>query len=136
MAEVAQQPPEPFRTAHVPVGDDEDPVADSGSGRRACEVVGVGKGMPSAWPGRRGEVIVDVEERRPRDVSLEVQLTPATGRAELPAAVDELVARHLTACGRDHERDGPELNSVGATERLQTTAQLFSHAGQDVLVEA
>src|ERR1700758_295027 len=46
--------------------------------------------MP-AFARRVGEVDVDVEERGPRDVTGEVQLAPALGCAELPAAVDELV---------------------------------------------
>ena len=34
VAEVPEQPPEPFRAAHVPVGDDEDAVADARSDSR------------------------------------------------------------------------------------------------------
>ena len=49
--------------------------------------------MPSARAGPRRQIRVDVEEARTRNVSLEVQLAAAVGIAELPAAVDELVAQ-------------------------------------------
>jgi hypothetical protein len=49
--------------------------------------------MPAApaWSG--GEVRVDVEKARTRYVSGDVELAPTSGVAELPAAVDELVAQ-------------------------------------------
>jgi hypothetical protein len=40
-----------------------------------------------------GEILVDVEKRGARDVAFEVQLSPFAWTAELPPAVDELVAR-------------------------------------------
>jgi hypothetical protein len=40
-----------------------------------------------------GQILVDVEKRRTGDVPLEVELSPLAGTAELPPAVDELVAR-------------------------------------------
>jgi hypothetical protein len=49
--------------------------------------------MPAARSGRRGKIGVDVEETGARDVSLEIELAPAAGIAELPAAVNELVAQ-------------------------------------------
>ena len=42
--------------------------------------------------GEVGEVLVHVEERGARHVPGEIELAPALGRAQLPAAVDELVA--------------------------------------------
>src|SRR6478736_320655 len=48
--------------------------------------------MPAARARRRREVVVHVEERRPRNVALEVELTSAGRRSELPSAIDELVA--------------------------------------------
>ena len=93
VAEVAQQPPEAFRPAHVPVGDDEDTVADACPTCGGSEDVRFGKRMPPTRSRRRGKVAVDVEEARARDVSFEIELAPAAGIAELPAAVDELVAQ-------------------------------------------
>jgi hypothetical protein len=49
--------------------------------------------MPSPLARLRREVGVDVEEARAGNVAGEVELTPARGIAELPAAVDELVAQ-------------------------------------------
>jgi hypothetical protein len=40
-----------------------------------------------------GKLALDVEERRTRDVPREVELVPAIELAELPAAVDELIAQ-------------------------------------------
>jgi hypothetical protein len=52
--------------------------------------------MPPAFARRSREVLVDVEEGRAGDVSGEKELTPAAGRAQLPAAVDELVPNRPT----------------------------------------
>jgi hypothetical protein len=41
--------------------------------------------------GEIGELGLDIGERRARDVPLEVELAPATGATELPAAVDDAV---------------------------------------------
>ncbi len=49
--------------------------------------------MPAARAWSGGQVGVDVEKARTRDVAREVELTPTPGVAELPAAVDELVAQ-------------------------------------------
>lgn len=49
--------------------------------------------MPPALTGPRREISVYVEEARAGDVTLEIQLPAALGRAELPATVDELVAQ-------------------------------------------
>jgi len=43
--------------------------------------------------GRRREIGVDVEEARARDMPSEIQVAPPARVAELPAAVDELVAQ-------------------------------------------
>jgi hypothetical protein len=93
VAEVAQQPPEAFGPAHVPVGDDEDAVADARPACSACKRFELGKRMSPGRSWRRGEVGVDIEETCPRDVSLEVELAAAARITELPAAVDELVAQ-------------------------------------------
>ena len=65
VAEVAQQPPEPLGAAHVPVGDDEDAVADPGPSGCARELVLLRQRMSAPRAGRRGEVGVDVEEAAP-----------------------------------------------------------------------
>ncbi len=44
-----------------------------------------------AW--LRREIGVDVDEARARDMASEIQVAPAARVAELPAAVDELVAQ-------------------------------------------
>jgi hypothetical protein len=49
--------------------------------------------MPAACTGLRGEIGIDIEEARAGDVPGEIELAPAPGGAELPAAVDELVAQ-------------------------------------------
>jgi hypothetical protein len=48
--------------------------------------------MPTARARRRSEILVDVEKRRAGDVPGQVELAATAGVAELPAAVDELVA--------------------------------------------
>jgi hypothetical protein len=93
VTEVAQQPPEPLGAAHVPVGDDEDTVADACPARSRGEGVLLGKRMPPARSRPPGQVGVDIEEARARDVSLEIELAAAAGLAELPATVDELVTQ-------------------------------------------
>src|SRR6266536_695694 len=95
VAEVAEKPPEPLGAAHVPVGDDEDALADPRARRGADEVVGIRERVPPAGARRRGEILVDVEKRRARVVSGQVELAAPAGVAQLPAAIDELVAhRH------------------------------------------
>ena len=48
--------------------------------------------MPSlAGDGQVREILVDVEERRARDVAREIELPSALRRVQLPPAVDELV---------------------------------------------
>jgi hypothetical protein len=91
--EVPEEPPEPLGAAHHAVRDDEHALADPRTGSRRREVVRIGQRVPPALPGRSREVLVDVEERRAGDVPLEVELTSALRVAELPPAVDELVAR-------------------------------------------
>jgi hypothetical protein len=61
--------------------------------RSGGEVLRLGQRMPPTLTGRRRQVGVDVEEARAGDVTFEIQLAAALGRAELPATVDELVAQ-------------------------------------------
>jgi hypothetical protein len=49
--------------------------------------------MPAARTRWCGEIGVNVQEARTRDVSLEIELAPAAGIPKLPATVDELVAQ-------------------------------------------
>ena len=52
--------------------------------------------MPArAGHGQVRQLLVDVEERRAGNMSREVELAPSRGRAELPAAVDELRPHRL-----------------------------------------
>src|SRR5262245_32947635 len=92
MAEVAQQPPQPLRAAHVPVGDDEDAVADACARRGARKSVEIRQRMAASRARLRREIGVDVEEARARDMAGEVELTTAAGVSQLPTAVDELVS--------------------------------------------
>jgi hypothetical protein len=94
MTEVAQEPPQPFGASHVPVGDDEDAVADTCSRCRASELVWIRQRMSAAWARGRGQIGVDVEEARTRDVATEVQLATSLRLPELPPTVDELVAQN------------------------------------------
>ncbi len=100
VAEVAQEPPKPLGTAHAAVGNDEDTRADACSTRGVREVAGIGERMPSTRSRRPGQIGVDVEEARAGYVAFEVQLAPPTRAAELPPAVDELVAHHPSDAGR------------------------------------
>ena len=93
MTEVAQQPPETFGSAHVPVGDDEDAVADASTSGRAGEVFAVRKRVAPARTLRCRQIRIDVEEACAGDVAFQIELAAAAGIAELPAAVDELVAQ-------------------------------------------
>jgi len=93
VAEMTQEPPEPLGAAHVAVGDDEDAAADPCAPGRTREVVRMGQRMAAAPAGRRRQVRVDVEEARPGNVTGEVEVAAAAGLAQLPAAVDELVAQ-------------------------------------------
>jgi hypothetical protein len=47
--------------------------------------------MPAARARRRREVVVHVEERRARNVAVEVKLPPALRVCEIPATVDERI---------------------------------------------
>src|SRR4029077_8345901 len=119
VAEVAQQPPEPFGAAHVPVGDDEDAVAHPGPRGGAGEILGTRQRVTRTRPWRRGEVLVHVEKRRSGDMPGEVELAALSRRAELPAAVDELVAqgaRNLPdadTCDHRREWERPGCCSAG-----------------------
>src|SRR5207247_1471024 len=107
VAEVPQQPPEPFGAAHRAVGDDEDAGADAGATRGGSERLRRRQRMPP-FARRRGEVVLDVEKRRAWDVTGEIELSPAAGVAELPAAVGELVAHgRESRCVTEKSR-GPE----------------------------
>jgi hypothetical protein len=114
VAEVAEQPPEAFGAAHVPVRDHEGAVADAGARCGLRELVGIRQRMPAARAGRRRQVVVDVQKAGTRDVAAEIELTAAAGAAELPAAIDELVTqgagtlrgfglhRRVSACGQEN----------------------------------
>jgi len=52
--------------------------------------------MPAGGTRRRREIALDVEKGRTRDVPFEVEVASATGFAELPAAVHELVSHVAT----------------------------------------
>ena len=91
MAEVAQEPPQPFRAAHRPVGDHEDAGADARVPGGEREPLGVGQRMPASTSRRIGQVRVDVEEAGAGNVPGNVELASAVRPAELPATVDELV---------------------------------------------
>ena len=91
VAEVPQQPPEPLGAAHAPVRDDEDPVADARARRRGGELLRSRQRMPATRSPRRGEVAVDVEERRAGYVTREIGQPSGLGIRDLPAAVDEAV---------------------------------------------
>src|SRR5581483_7081837 len=96
--EMAEQPPQPLGAAERAVRDDEHAVADARARGRGREPLRRGQRMPArALDGPIGEVVVDVEERRPRNVTGEVELAAPTGRSELPAAVDESGAHALRA---------------------------------------
>jgi hypothetical protein len=93
VAEVAEQPPEPGGTARgaVVVRDDEDARADPGPSGHSGEGVRTRQRMPA--PTLRAQIgqLVDPEERRSRDVLLQICLPPSVGAIERVAAVDELV---------------------------------------------
>src|SRR5439155_22242721 len=91
--------PEPLGATRRPVRDDEDAGADPGSPGSLRERARRRQRVPSL-AGRRREVLLDVEERRSRDVRREVELAAPFGVAELPAAVDELVTHaHTVTAG-------------------------------------
>ena len=93
MAEVPQQPPEPLRAAHLPVRDYEDTCPDPRPRGGLREALGAGQWMTArSLEGQVGKVFVHVEERGAGNVPREIELTPAGRVAELPAAIDELVA--------------------------------------------
>jgi hypothetical protein len=75
----------------VVVRDDEDAVADPRSAGGGCEDPGARERMPTA--AGHGEIrqLVDPEERRARDVLLEVRLPSRLDAVERVTAVDELV---------------------------------------------
>ena len=91
VAEVAQQPPQPLGSAQAPVGDHERARADSRPRGCGCELLPGGERVAPRGPGRGGEVALDVEERRTRDVRLEVGAPPEAGIVQCPAAVHEAV---------------------------------------------
>jgi hypothetical protein len=67
-----------------------------GSGGRGCERLGFGQRVPTANPRRCREVVVHVEERRARDVPLEIELASAAPVTQVPPAIDELVAHRCS----------------------------------------
>ena len=81
VAEVAQQPPEPLGAAHVPVGDDEDALADPGprgGARRSRPALGSGCRPPA--PGGAREVA-----RRRRGTTRPGCARRGSARARVPA---------------------------------------------------
>ena len=93
VAEVPQEPPQPLRASQRPVCDDLDARPDPGARRRRGESLGRRKRMPPLRRGGQvGEIVVDVEERGPGNVARDIELASSSGRAELPPAVDELIA--------------------------------------------
>ena len=92
VAEVAEQPPEALGATERAVGDHLNAGPDPGRGGGRREPVGVGQRVPARPAGRRGEILLDVEERRAGDVGLEVEPAAQARVVERPAAVDELVA--------------------------------------------
>src|SRR5262249_48627977 len=132
--EVAQQPPEALGPAHRAIGDHEDPVADAGACSRLGELILARERMPSARPGRRRQVGLDVEKRRARDVSFEVELAAASGLAELPTAVDELVAPPPTVVAPVSLRDGGEAAPALAVNQLGELG-MFAREPPEALVE-
>ncbi len=72
VADVAQEPPQPLRAAHVSVGDDEDAGADARTRGCAHELIGGRKRMSAFRPRRPREILVHVEKRRAGNVAGEV----------------------------------------------------------------
>jgi len=98
VAEVPEQPPEPLGPAKRPVGDDEHARADSRTRRHRGECLQRRQRMAPRIRHREvRKVLVDIEERGARNMPGEVELSPPAGRAELPAAVDELCPHCLRA---------------------------------------
>ena len=88
-----------------------DPCTAGGLG----ETLRAGERMPPlTLDGLVGQVLVHVEERGAGDVTLEVELPAVAGVPELPAAVDELVAR-----SRDGGYGSVQLSAAGRRKRRQ-----------------
>ena len=101
VAEVPQKPPQPLRSPAASVRDDESPLADACPARRNSESLGRRERVaPRVRDREIREVSVDVQERRSRDVSGEIELSPARGVPELPPTVDELVPHVPTSVER------------------------------------
>jgi hypothetical protein len=90
---VAEQPPQTFGAAHVPVGDDEGTVTDACLAGRTREIGRIGQRMSPAGTGWRREIGVDVEKARAGNMLRPVKVPASLRLAELPATVDELVAQ-------------------------------------------
>jgi hypothetical protein len=76
----------------VVVGNDEHALADPRPARRGGERILVRKRMPAATGEREIGQLVDPEERRSRDVLLQIRLASGLDAVERVAAVDELVS--------------------------------------------
>ena len=89
-----QQPPEPRGPARraVVVRDDEDAFADPGPPCGSREVLPAREWMTAPTLDDQIRQLVDPEERRSRNVLLQICLTPGLDSIERVAAVDELVA--------------------------------------------
>ena len=85
VAEVTQEPPEPFGAAHGAVRDDEDARPDPRAGRRCGELLDARQRMTPTRPGRRRQVALDVEERRAGNVPGEVEPASAPPDPRCPS---------------------------------------------------
>jgi hypothetical protein len=93
MTEVSEEPPEPRRAAGaaVVVGDDEDAVLDPGPRGGGGKIVRARQRVPPPALDRQVGELVDPEERRARDVRLEIRLAPRLDAREVVPAVDEAI---------------------------------------------
>ena len=89
---VAEEPPEPLGAAERAVGDDERLGADPGPRHRRRERVGRRERVAAVQAGRSGELSLEVDEHRSRDVPLAVGAAAGLGVVERPAAVNEAIA--------------------------------------------
>src|SRR5437764_15173198 len=96
--------------------------------------------MPPARAGLGREVGVDVEERRTRNVPGEVQLPPTRRIAELPPAVDELVARRpgrrLASARRLEPGQAGDLAALAAEDHDRSADLARRVCGQVVFLPA
>ena len=130
MAEDVEHPPQPRGdpAADVVVGHHEARVPDPGSGEALGEGRRRGEGMAARRPepGRVGQVLVEVEMDRPRQVPRRVGRRARPRAAEHPAAVHDpevglAAANELEEVGGGDERGGT-LHAPEDTDRPFTGA--------------